>query len=164
MPMKQSSFAGVGLNGSDFASDRRLTRKARFLIEMNEIVPWRMLRIDFLQLWFNLADEDCEERVPDATTRLKFRRLLEQHALGEAIFARLNALLAERGLKVCGGTMVDATLIAAPSSTKNTHQSRDPEMHHAKKREQREAIKAVAPNAEDFTHERATCDVRRTAH
>jgi hypothetical protein len=158
MPMKQSSFAGVGLNGSDFASHRRLTRKAKFLIEMNEIVPWQVLRIDFLQLWFNLADEACEERGPDATTRLRFRRWLETHALGEAIFARVNALLAERGLKVCSGTMVDATLIAAPSSTKNTDQSRDPKMHQTKRGERREAIKAVAPNAEDFTRERATTE------
>jgi IS5 family transposase len=174
--MKQRSFASVGLNGLDFASHGRLTKKAKFLIEMNEIVPWRelcsliephypkagngrrpiglerMLRIHFLQLWFNLADEACEEalydaplfrefamidlgeeRVPDATTLLKFRRLLETHALGEAIFARVNALLAERGLKVSGGTMVDATIINAPSSTKNKDQSRDPQMHQTKK-------------------------------
>jgi transposase, IS5 family len=174
--MKQRSFASVGLNGLDFASHGRLTRKAKFLIEMNQIVPWaelcaliephypkagngrrpigleRMLRLHFLQLWFNFADEACEEalyeialfrefamidlgeeRVPDATTLLKFRRLLETHGLGEAIFARVNALLAERGLRVCGGTMVDATIVNAPSSTKNKDQSRDPEMHQTKK-------------------------------
>ena len=176
MAMKQRSFASVGLNGVDFASHGRLTRKAKFLIQMNEIVPWaalcaliepyypkpgngrppigleRMLRIHFLQLWFDLADEACEEalydtalfrefamidlgeeRVPDATSLLRFRRLLETHGLGEAIFARVNALLAERGLKVSGGTMVDATIIAAPSSTKNADQARDPEMHQTKK-------------------------------
>jgi IS5 family transposase len=157
--MKQRSFASVGLSGLDFASHGRLTRKAKFLIEMNEIVPWRELcrliephypkagngrrpiglermpRIHFLQRWFNLADEACEEalydtvvfrefamidlgeeRFADATTLLKFRRLLETHALGEAIFARVNALLAERGLRVSGGTMVDATIISAPLS------------------------------------------------
>ncbi len=176
MAMKQRSFASVGLNGVDFASHGRLTSKAKFLIQMNEIVPWaalcaviepyypkpgngrppigleRMLRIHFLQLWFDLADQACEEalydtalfrefamidlgeeRVPDATSLLRFRRLLETHGLGEAIFARVNALLAERGLKVSGGTMVDATIIAAPSSTKNADQARDPEMHQTKK-------------------------------
>jgi transposase, IS5 family len=250
--MRQRSFASVGLSGLDFASHGRLTRKAKFLIEMNELVPWRelcaliephypkagngrrpvglerMLRIHFLQLWFNLADEACEEalydaplfrefamidlgeeRVPDATTLLRFRRLLETHGLGEAIFARVNALLAERGLRVSGGTMVDATIVNAPSSTKNKDQSRDPEMHQTKKgnqwhfgmklhigadtqsglihcadttaanvhdsqmlpellhgeerrvygdtayHHQREAIKAAAPKAKDFTNEPA---------
>jgi IS5 family transposase len=174
--MKQRSFASVGLNGVDFATYGRATRKAKFLIEMDALVPWsalcaliepyypkagngrppvgleRMLRIHFLQCWFNLADEACEEalydmalfrefamidvgeeRVPDATTLLKFRRLLETHDLSRAIFERVNALLAARGLKVSGGTMVDATIIHAPSSTKNESKARDPEMHQTKK-------------------------------
>ena len=74
-----------------------------------------------------------EERVPDATTMLKFRRLLETRDLGRAIFDRVNALLASRGLKVAGGTMVDATIIHAASSTKNAEQSRDPQMHQTRK-------------------------------
>ena len=140
---------------------------------------------------------------------LKFRRLLETHDLGRAIFDRVNGLLAERGLKVAGGTMVDATIIHAPSSTKNAEQSRDPQMHQTRKgnqwyfgmklhigadtksglihsatttaanvhdsqrltellhgaetrvygdsayRGQKDAIKQAAPNAKDFTNERA---------
>ena len=140
---------------------------------------------------------------------LKFRRLLESHDLGRAIFDRVNALLASRGLKVAGGTMVDATIIHAPSSTKNEEQSRDPEMHQTRKgnqwyfgmklhigadtksglihsasttaanvhdsqvlpdllhgqetrvygdsayRGQKDAISKAAPNARDFTNERA---------
>jgi transposase, IS5 family len=74
--------------------------------------------------------------VPDATTLLKFRRLLETHDLGRAVFERVNGLLAERGMKVSGGTMVDATIIHAPSSTKNATQSRDPEMHQTRKGKQ----------------------------
>ena len=68
-----------------------------------------------------------------ATTLLKFRRLLDTHDLGRAIFDRVNALLASRGLKVAGGTMVDATIIHAPNSTKNAEKSRDPEMHQTRK-------------------------------
>jgi len=174
--MRQRSFASVGLAGLDFSTHGRLTKKAKFLIEMDGLMPWgelcalvephypkagngrrpvgleRMLRIHFLQLWFNLADEACEEalydtalfrefalidlgeeRVPDATTLLKFRRLLEQRKLAMPMLERVNTLLARRGLKVSGGTMVDATIIQAPSSTKNATQSRDPEMHQTKK-------------------------------
>ena len=75
------------------------------------------------------------EGVPDATTVLNFgktpspRRLLETHKLGEAIFAKVGELLLSNGLKLCGGTIVDATIIAAPSSTKNKDNARDPEMH-----------------------------------
>jgi IS5 family transposase len=73
------------------------------------------------------------ENVPDATTLLKFRRLLEQHDLTSAILAEVNAHLTERGLLMRQGTVVDATIIAAPSSTKNEEGKRDPEMHQAKK-------------------------------
>jgi transposase, IS5 family len=73
------------------------------------------------------------ENVPDATTLLKFRRLLEQHDLTAAILAEVNAHLSERGLLMRQGTVVDATIIAAPSSTKNEDGQRDPEMHQAKK-------------------------------
>lgn len=112
----------------------------------------RMLRMYFVANWFNLADEACEdalydmpalrefcqidlgrERVPDATTLLHFRHLLEQHQLGAAMFAKVGSLLAAQGLKLCGGTIVDATLIAAAPSTKNLEQSRDPEMRQVKK-------------------------------
>ena len=112
----------------------------------------RMLRMYFLQQWYSLSDEALEdalydsqamrefvgidlarEQVPDATTLLKFRRLLEQHELTKAIFEEVNAHLAERGLLMREGTVVDATIIAAPSSTKNKEAERDPEMHQTKK-------------------------------
>ena len=111
-----------------------------------------MLRMYFIAHWFNLADEACEdalydlpafrdfcridlgrERVPDATTLLNFRHLLEQHQLGTAMFAKVGELLLAHGMKVSGGTIVDATIIEAPSSTKNSDGTRDPEMHQTKK-------------------------------
>jgi len=188
----------------------------------------RMLRMYLLANWFNLADEACEdalydipvfrefcridlgrERVPDATTLLNFRHLLEQHKIGLALFAKVGELLLEGGLKLSGGTIVDATIIAAPSSTKNEEHARDPEMHQTKKgnqwhfgmkvhvgvdsasglvhsasvtaanvhdsqqlpnllhgqetrvygdsayRNQKAALKQIAPKAKDFTNERA---------
>jgi IS5 family transposase len=112
----------------------------------------RMLRMYLIANWFNLADEACEdalydiaafrefcridlgrERVPDATTLLGFRHLLEQHNIGAALFAKVGELLQANGLKLSGGTIVDATIIAAPSSTKNQDKARDPEMHQTKK-------------------------------
>jgi IS5 family transposase len=109
----------------------------------------------FVQHWFNLADEACEdalldstalrcfvgidlgrERVPDATTLLKFRRLLEKHDLGAALFAKVGEVLQAHGLKVGTGTIVDATIIGAPSSTKNAQGERDPEMHQTRKGKQ----------------------------
>jgi IS5 family transposase len=115
----------------------------------------RMLRMYLVANWFNLGDEACEdalydiaafrdfcridlgrERVPDATTLLNFRHLLEQHQLGAALFAKVGQLLLANGMKLSGGTIVDATLIAAPPSTKNQEQSRDPEMHQSKKGKQ----------------------------
>jgi IS5 family transposase len=112
----------------------------------------RMLRIHLLQHWFNLADEAMEEAlydsaalrafvgidlgrepVPDATSLLRFRHLLEKHRLGQAIFAEVGRLLQAKGLKLAAGTIVDATIIAAPSSTKNAEQQRDPEMKQTKK-------------------------------
>ena len=105
-----------------------------------------------LQQWFGLSDEGLEdaiydsqamrgfigidlarESVPDATTLLKFRRLLEEHQLTASIFGEINAHLAERGLLLREGTMVDATIIEAPPSTKNQEKARDPEMHQTKK-------------------------------
>ncbi|NJM55019.1 MAG: IS5 family transposase [Verrucomicrobiae bacterium] len=112
----------------------------------------RMLRIYFLQQWYGLADEALEdalydsqalrgfaridlgaEGVPDATTLLNFRHLLEAHDLCRGLFTAINADLAARGLLLREGTLVDATLIAAPSSTKNQKRGRDPEMHQVKK-------------------------------
>jgi IS5 family transposase len=112
----------------------------------------RMLRIYFLQQWYGLADEALEdalydsqamqgfaridlaaEGVPDATTLLKFRRLLETHDLCRGLFAAINADLTARGLLLREGTLVDATLIAAPPSTKNKEKKRDPEMHQTRK-------------------------------
>jgi IS5 family transposase len=112
----------------------------------------RMLRVYFLQQWYGLADEALEDAlydsqalrgfaridlaaagVPDATTLLKFRRLLETHDLCKGLFAAINADLAARGLLLREGTLVDATLIAAPPSTKNQEKQRDPEMHQTKK-------------------------------
>jgi IS5 family transposase len=112
----------------------------------------RMLRMYWVANWFNLADEACEEsmydipvfrefcgfdlgreRIPDATTLLNFRHLLEENDFGKEMFARVGALLQANGVKVSGGTIVDATLIAAPPSTKNEEKARDPEMHQTKK-------------------------------
>jgi IS5 family transposase len=112
----------------------------------------RMLRIYFLQLWYTLADEALEdaiydsqalrrfagidlsvESVPDATTLLHFRHLLERHGLTKGILEEVNALLSERHLFMREGTIVDATIIAAAPSTKNTRGKRDPEMHQTKK-------------------------------
>lgn len=165
------------LASSGFERYRKPTRRDQFLSEMNTVVPWqkltaliepmypsgegagrppvgleRMLRIHFLQHWFNLSDPSVEEAlydsramrefvgidlgrepVPDETTICKFRHLLEAHALGPQIFAAVNAHLAERGFKVTRGTIVDATIISAPSSTKNRDGQRDPEMHQTRK-------------------------------
>jgi len=152
------------------------TRRAIFLEEMEQVVPWgklcaliephypkpgngrrpkeleKMLRIYFLQQWFNLADPAVEEAlydsatlrqfvgidlgaepVPDETTVCKFRHLLEEHNLGEEILGTVNLHLQAKGVRITTGTIVDATLIHAPSSTKNRDQSRDPEMHQTKK-------------------------------
>lgn len=112
----------------------------------------RMLRVYFLQQWYGLADEALEdalydsqalqgfaridlaaEGVPDATTLLKFRHLLETHDLCKGLFSAINADLTARGLLLREGTLVDATLLAAPPSTKNREKQRDPEMHQTKK-------------------------------
>ena len=116
--------------------------------------PYRletMLRIHFLQQWYALSDPAMEEAlhdtpvmrrfaqlggladIPDETTILNFRRLLETHDLARSMFERVNAHLSRKGLSLRAGTIVDATIIAAPSSTKNADGARDPEMHQAKK-------------------------------
>jgi IS5 family transposase len=154
----------------------RQTRRAEFLAAMEAVVPWadlvaliephypkpgngrppvgleRMLRIYFLQQWFNLSDPAVEdalydslamrgfvgidlgrEPVPDETTVCKFRHLLERHQLGRPVLAQVNRYLEQHGMKIGTGTIVDATILGAPSSTKNKSGERDPEMHSTKK-------------------------------
>jgi transposase, IS5 family len=161
---------------ASFERHVKTTRRAAFLAEMDRTMPWRelcamiepvypkpgngrqpvglerMLRIYFLQLWFNLSDPAVEEAlyesvsmrqfagidlghepVPDETTVCKFRHLLEKQDLGRRIFEQVHELLEARGIKVNAGTIVDATIVSAPSSTKNATKSRDPEMHQTKK-------------------------------
>lgn len=177
--MKQQTLALAADHNSSFEQYRRPTKRDVFLATMEQVVPWaqlcaviepfypkagngrppigleRMLRMYFVQHWFNLADEACEEalldstalrrfvgidlgreRVPDGTTLLKFRRLLEKHQLGQALFAKVGEVLQAQGMKVGTGTIVDATIIAAPSSTKNADRQRDPEMHQTRKGQQ----------------------------
>jgi transposase, IS5 family len=112
----------------------------------------RMLRVHFLQQWYALADQAREEAlydsqamrgfagidlavetVPDETTILNFRHWLERHDLSRGLFDEVGAMLEERGLLMRQGTIVDATIIAAPSSTKNKEKARDPDMHQTKK-------------------------------
>jgi IS5 family transposase len=114
-----------------------------------------MLRMYFVPHWFNLADAACEDalldstelrrfvgidlgrdRVPDATTLLKVRRLLEKRQLGEALFAKVGEVLQVKGMKVGGGTIVDATIIGEPRSTKLADKLRDPEMLQSRKGKQ----------------------------
>jgi IS5 family transposase len=152
------------------------TKRERFLAEMDAIIPWqqlltliephypkagngrpplgleKMLRIYFLQIWFNLSDPGAEEalydsesmrrfakielavdKVPDESTILNFRHMLEEHDLTRAMFECINGLMENKGLLLRSGTIVDATIIAAPSSTKNATDSRDPEMKQTKK-------------------------------
>lgn len=174
--MKQMTLAAGADQGAGFEQYRKPTRREAFLATMEAIVPWealcaviepyypkagngrppigleRMLRIHFLQHWFNLADLACEEAlydsaslrrfvgidlgrepVPDATTLLKFRRLLERHQLAERLFAEVGLVLQASGVKLKTGTIVDATIIGAPGSTKNQEKARDPEMSQTKK-------------------------------
>jgi transposase, IS5 family len=168
----QTSFSEL-----EYASKKKLTRRDRFLAQIEAVTPWsileqtiapfypssggrgrppiglgRMLRMYVAQQCFGLSDEGIEdalydsqairrfvgidlgrEKAPDATTLLNFRHLLESHQLSESIFNAINGHLAEKGLFLREGTIVDATLIAAPPSTKNEAGKRDPEMHQSKK-------------------------------
>lgn len=169
--MKQETFASLA-----WSNKGRTTRRERFLAEMNAVVPWqrllaliaphypkgkggrppmpmeRMLRIYFMQQWFNLSDPQAEDSlydmesmrrfagieladdaIPDETTILNFRHLLEEHKLTEQMFAEIRQLLEDKKLLLKSGTIVDATIISAPASTKNASQERDPEMKHGKK-------------------------------
>lgn len=172
--MKQQTLTGFERYG-------KTTRRAQFLADMDRIVPWpqlvavvephypkvgeaggrppmpleRMLRIYFLQLWFNLSDPAVEEALydsaamrafagidlgeegaPDETTVCKFRHLLEKHKLGKQLLATVNGHLARQRIKISNGTIVDATIISAPSSTKNKEEKRDPQMHQTAKGKQ----------------------------
>ena len=167
----QRTFASMAWQGKG-----KVTRRERFLAEMDAVIPWtrllgliaphypkagngrqplgmeKMLRIYFLQQWFNLSDPQAEdaiydsesmrrfarvelgdEVVPDESTILRFRHLLERHGLTQAIFDSITGLLEERRLLLRSGTIVDATIIAAPSSTKNASATRDPEMKQTRK-------------------------------
>jgi transposase, IS5 family len=171
MKRAQTTLASIG-----FEKYTKTTRRAQFLAEMDRVVPWRtlcariepvypkagngrppvgverMLRMYFLQHWFNLSDPAVEEAlydsptlrafvgidlgqepVPDETTVCKFRHLLEQHGLGRVLFDEVTEYLRAQGLAVSTGTIVDATIIAAPSSTKNATGTRDPAMHQTQK-------------------------------
>ena len=154
---------------------KKKLRSECFLDEMTKVIPWNeichliqpyyqenevgrkktdlllLLKIHFLQQWFNLSDPAAEEAIydrisfqkflnidlmdgaPDETTILNFRHLLEKHELPEKIFRLVNGLLESKGLILREGTIVDATIIAAPSSTKNKEGKRDPEMSSTKK-------------------------------
>lgn len=172
--MKQHTLTGFEKYG-------KTTRRAQFLADMNRIIPWpemtaavqtvypkisenggrppipleRMLRIYFLQLWFNLSDPAVEEALydsvsmrsfvgidlgmegaPDETTVCKFRHLLERNQLGKTLLKAVNDHLHRSGIKIAKGTIVDATIIGAPSSTKNKDGKRDPEMHQTAKGQQ----------------------------
>ena len=154
----------------------KVTRRERFLREMDAVIPWArllalvaphyavagrgrrplpletMLRVYFLQQWFDLSDPQAEDMlydsesmrrfarvelgddtVPDESTILRFRHLLEQHQLTAQMFAAIRELLEEKRLLLKAGTIVDATIIAAPSSTKNATGTRDPEMKQTRK-------------------------------
>ena len=163
---EQRTFAGLA-----WGTKGKVTRRERFLSEMDAVIPWKrlialiephypkqgkgrpplglekMLRIYFLQQWFDLSDPQAEDSiydiesmrrfvgielgedtVPDESTILRFRHLLERHSLTEAMFAEVRELLEEKRLLLKAGTIVDATIIQAPSSTKNRERKRDPEM------------------------------------
>jgi transposase, IS5 family len=171
--MRQRTFAA-----DDFETYRKPTRRERFLGEMERVVPWaelcaliepvypcepvgagrrpvgleRMLRIYFVQQWFNLSDPAVEEALydsralrafvgidlgrepaPDETTVCKFRHLLEAQGLGKRLFAAVGEYLQAQGLRISTGTIVDATIINAPASTKNQAGRRDPDMRQTKK-------------------------------
>ena len=169
MNSTQPSFLSIGL-------EKKKLKAEKFLDEMEKVVPWdiliavvkpyyteskigrtktnllMLLKIYFLQQWYNLSDPAVEEaiydrnsfqkflnidllsaRIPDETTILNFRHLLEEHELSEKFFSAVNGSLTDRGLLMKRGTLVDATIIVASSSTKNESKKRDPEMSSTKK-------------------------------
>src|SRR5260370_34860057 len=173
---RKASFQQTLSSQTSFEKHGRKSKRDLFLDQMEEVVPWSellslvvhhypkagngrqpvglsiMLRVYFLQQWFNLSDPGAEDALyespvlrrfagvdlgraaaPDETTILRFRRLLEQHELCGKILDTVNHYLASKGLRISTGTIVDATIIAAPSSTKNNKGERDPEMHQTRK-------------------------------
>src|SRR6266700_7496859 len=173
--MRQQTLAAQ----TGFEKYGRKTKRERFLEEMEQVVPWAelqalvephypkgengrppvglsiMLRVYFLQQWFNLSDPGAEDAlyespvlrrfagvdlgrapVPDESTILQFRHLLEKHELGGAMLKAVNQYLESRGMRITTGTIVDATIIHALSSTKNRSGERDPEMHQTRKGKQ----------------------------
>jgi transposase, IS5 family len=169
--IEQRTFASLA-----WSQKGKVTRREQFLAEMEAVIPWerllaviepyypkggsgrqplgleKMLRIYFLQQWFNLSDPQAEDAiydsesmrrfarveladdlVPDESTILRFRHLLEKHGLTRGIFDEIDSLLKEKRLLLRAGTIVDATIISAPSSTKNATKTRDPEMKQTRK-------------------------------
>ena len=166
----------MSFSDAEFEGKRKKTRREIFLAEMAQVIPWSqieaviepvypkpgkgrrpyplqtMLRIHFMQQWYNMSDPAMEEAlydstsmrkfaglslthgaIPDETTILNFRHLLERNGLTQQILLAVNAYLGEKGLLLRHGTIVDATIIDAPSSTKNGAGERDPDMHQTKK-------------------------------
>ena len=173
--MRQQTLAAQ----TGFEKYGRKSKREQFLEKMEQIIPWAelqgliephypkgengrppvglsiMLRVYFLQQWFNLSDPGAEEALyespalrrfagvdlgrapaPDESTILQFRHLLEKHDLGGAMLQRVNEYLESRGIRISRGTIVDATIIHAPSSTKNRSRERDREMHQTRKGKQ----------------------------
>ena len=150
--MSQLSFSDI-----EFGAKRKQTRREKFLAGMDQVIPWSrlmaliepvypkgkggrppyaletMLRIHFMQQWFALSDPAMEESLYDIQSILNFRHLLERNDMATRLMSEVNAMLGERGLLLRHGTIVDATIISAPSSTKNQSGERDPEMHQTKK-------------------------------
>ena len=169
---QQRTFAELA-----WTAKKKVTRRERFLAEMDRVIPWgavvalvephypktgqrgrpplgiaKMLRMYFLQQWFDLSDPEAEDAlydiesmrrfvgidlsedvVPDESMLLRFRHLLEDHRLTEQLFATVRGLSEARGLLLKAGTIVDATILEAPSSTKNATGTRDPEMKQTRK-------------------------------
>jgi len=173
--MRQQTLAAQ----TGFEKYGRKSKREQFLQEMEQIIPWAelqgliephypkgengrppvglaiMLRVYFLQQWFNLSDPGAEEALyespvlrrfagvdlgrapaPDESTILQFRHRLEKHDLGGALLQTVNEYLESRGIRISRGTIVDASIIHAPSSTKNRSGERDPEMHQTRKGKQ----------------------------
>jgi IS5 family transposase len=168
--MEQQSFASLA-----YDNKKKKTRREIFLQEMDKVIPWKllskpikkhypkdgngrrpypletMLRIYFMQQWYQLSDPamedslydiesvrrfaglDLEQAIPDETTVLNFRRLLEKHNLTTRLFEQVAGYLEDNGLLLNAGTIVDATIVNAPSSTKNQEKQRDVEMKQTKK-------------------------------
>src|SRR5712692_8113498 len=190
--MRQQTLAAQ----TGFEKYGRKSKRERFLEEMEQVVPWAelqalvephypkgengrppvglsiMLRVYFVQQWFNLSDPGAEEALyespvlrrfvgidlgrapaPDESTILQFRHLLEQHELGGAMLNAVNQYLESRGIRITTGTIVDATIIHAPSSTKNRSEERKV-WGDGGYQGQGEAIRQAAPRAQDMTSRR----------